>query len=152
MLDNVTRIADAAEFRHVSDGELHGLFRQWAATVRRSRDDGNEEWLDIEDKISATPAAGAVGLAIKVFLLFHALNEDFIPDSAALDDRSDPLYSIMELSAVRDLAAFVPELGPMVADAMEGLEEDVKRVRDWQSDPRYLAHRARVIEAVAAGR
>jgi hypothetical protein len=125
MLDNITGIADAAEFRPGSeggDGELLGLFRQWVTCVRHISDDDNIEWLDIEEKISATPAVGALGLALKVILLFHEQKDDLTPDSPALDSlvSESRFPSSMDLSVLKDLSAIVPELGPLVADAIEG--------------------------------
>ena len=109
---------------------LLSLFRQWveghhaAAATDKHDDDGFNEALDavfeIEDQIAATPAQGAGGLAVKVYI---AIRYDYGQgrgnDPAAITpvptfDVSSP-HARFVASITRDVAQFVPEATKLIA-------------------------------------
>jgi hypothetical protein len=133
----------AAPQMSVDDDKLLALFRDWVVaerayaaindTVSSKMTPAAEEkaavevaqraaW-EIRDRIALTPAAGPVGLAIKVYL-FIELNDDGPRDDyAALSANGSGLYldGGLEREIVRDLARFVPELAPLTASAIGGV-------------------------------
>jgi len=116
------------------DAELLTLFRQWVEEERAVAKWGHEN-PDDEDGfnrlcdaswerlrlMAAVPAASAVGLTIKVYLLTWLETGGSCRDAPALSGLGDDEYLSTEIwrSLVRDLPAFVPELRPLVAEAVE---------------------------------
>jgi hypothetical protein len=70
--------------------------------------------------MAAMPAASAVGLAIKTYLLAWAETGGSFEDAPALSDLGHDGYlsDAIWLSLLNDLSTFVPELRPLVAAAV----------------------------------
>jgi len=115
------------------DAELLTLFRQWVEEERAVAKWGREN-PDDEDGfnrraaigwerlrlVAAMPAVSAVGLAVKAYLLTWLETGGSCHDAPALSSLGDGKYLSDEiwLSLVRDLPAFVPELRPLVTEAV----------------------------------
>jgi hypothetical protein len=113
------------------DTRILVLFRQWMearrAYGRQAFDDENEEneddldcANDIKREIFGRPAAGMVGLVVKMYLRLHRDATDFRIDDAALAgcdaaDLEDREVS-SERSLLQDMVRFVPELAALAAD------------------------------------
>jgi hypothetical protein len=97
-------VIDLASHR---DAAILNLYRQWlaqrAALAAFGPEDSAEydaaveQWAGTQARIMATPAAGHVGLAVKVLLTAHDAQEFGV---ACLD------------SLIRDAAALVPDIAP----------------------------------------
>jgi hypothetical protein len=105
--------------RVASDDAILSLFRQWIEVQRAESDAEGTVIPGIEHAIFDTPAQGAVGFAVKVYLaVFYEGRPGRGGDLAALpalDPESDgnPEYRLdthCTLSMMRDAARFVPEI------------------------------------------
>jgi hypothetical protein len=107
------------------------LFREWVATTRTTvalyDGDGAEYEASaaavykIEDAIIEAPSTGAVGLAIKSYLLHHI--------EGAADDGGPALGDgainwEIDASILKDVIRFVPELAPLAAGAFDSQPDE----------------------------
>jgi hypothetical protein len=109
----------------VADSEILALFRRWIEGRRAAAalDDTPEcaEWSEaideidkIECDITATPAVGAIGLAVKVYLAMYHESGGTSEEAAALGTLDDgSAHGALYASLIRDAALFVPEIGPL---------------------------------------
>jgi hypothetical protein len=106
------------------DSKILSLFRDWMEAKRLSWAVPDDEFEaaavvadKIEDAIIATASSGAVGFAIKTYLLLRIEN-GHDEDGAALGNKLN--WKTLEASILRDLIRFVPELAPLAAAALDG--------------------------------
>jgi hypothetical protein len=130
MFDKTTLTAPA------DDGKILEIFHQWqdaeralAAIGQREPDDGDPEFdaavdevMRLEHAIARTPAAGAEGLAVKIFMRQHLERFWAGGDPCALDPLlAEDGYTegCVDLPLIRGLIAdavrLVPELAPLAA-------------------------------------
>jgi hypothetical protein len=156
----------------VDDSRILSLFREWIEAQRASGrrwlvdddDDDNDPDLDrateIERKIHSIPTIGRVGIAVKVYLLIHADDDDFRADRAALPGSDIPDSECFDVSLKRsilkDVTGWVPELDKLAADYIgfvphqpppvallnrqepRDLDEELRRSRIIDSEEREL--------------
>jgi hypothetical protein len=72
-------------------------------------------------EIAEMPVSGAIGLAVKMYLALHARDGGTLSDDAAVYCRKwecgfDVTY--VEMAIAEDLVRFVPELAPLLAEAL----------------------------------
>jgi hypothetical protein len=120
----------------IDDRQILELFREWIGAQRAWSAVNDEEeaeqkaaWqaaVAIRDKIALMPAAGPIGISIKVFLHLH-LNDDWHrDDAAALSGQGSSLYvdGGLEKAILRDAVRFVPELAPLAANMLKEADAD----------------------------
>jgi hypothetical protein len=113
------------------DARILSLFRNWADAVRSygaAEDEAAADRLngsvdEARRKIADVPATGAVGLAVKAYLLIH-LNADIWREDIAALPVWFPWYAdypdgYLAKSMLRDIVRIVPELGPLAANFIE---------------------------------
>jgi hypothetical protein len=123
------------------DAEILSLFREWITAHRQlaaepddqQSDKLNDRIYELVAAITATPAAGAAGLAVKVYLSIHMQDTglpidcgEFSKDAAALS--GDALGDVerhddarLERAMLEDAVRFVPELAPLAANVINGV-------------------------------
>jgi hypothetical protein len=105
----------------MSDTKLVSLFREWLAAERAlvamETPDGDPEFeaafnrdVELEYEIARTPATGAEGLAVKIYMLQHLKAIEARADPCALD----PLDAYT-LGGCVDAVRALPELAPLAA-------------------------------------
>lgn len=105
------------------DRRIIGLLSEWLVRVRWANRPGDrsdaaidadcEPVRAIEDAITETPAEGATGLAVKVFLSAYYEGEGDDCALAPSESMSDNTRSLLQ-----DIARLVPELAPLCAPAL----------------------------------
>jgi hypothetical protein len=120
------------------DSEILSLFREWVAAMRAADalpggPDGSPEQAEydaacrrcwnLEKAITAIPAAGAAGLAIKIYIGVHVVDTSTRDDDAALSadalDVDQSCDARVSASILRDAVRFAPELAPLTAAVIE---------------------------------
>jgi hypothetical protein len=115
-----------------------GLFREWVSELCAAHKAGDDEAehdaaqaraFAIEPKIAAIPAASAAGLAVKTYMLLAIECEFAGGDHPA--GLNPLMYAMAPVGSVllRDLARFVPDIEPLVADV---LAEELDRAVDCE--------------------
>ena len=115
------------------DMQILALFRKWIDAVRSygaAEDEAAADRLyaavdEARRKIADVPTTGAVGLAIKAYLLIHLNADHWRDDIAALPAwfswYSDYPDGYLAKSMLRDIVCIVPELSPLASDFIGGL-------------------------------
>jgi hypothetical protein len=120
------------------DSEILSLFREWVAAMRAADalpggPDGSPEQAEydaacrrcwnLEEAITAMPAAGAAGFAIKIYIAVHIVDVSARDDNAALSadalDADRCCDVRVSAALLRDAIRFAPELAPLTAAVIE---------------------------------
>jgi hypothetical protein len=116
------------------DNRILSLFREWMAARRHAgalynlrelpdKEVEKHAWAHVNQLhcvIFDTPAAGVVGLAIKAYLQVHDWDQGRREDGAAVTRDSQYWRGLL-----KDAVRFVPEVAPLVANALKEPDEDV---------------------------
>jgi|SRR5690242_10185781 hypothetical protein len=113
--------------RTASDAQILALLRKWVDAVRSygaAEDEAANRCYaavdEVRRQIAEVPATGAVGLAVKAYLLIHLNADCWREDIAALPGscawHHDYPDAYLAKSMLRDMVRIVPELAPLASD------------------------------------